>query len=80
MIDRPSGTNRFLKTLTQHFVLGYYHQVPAGLSAAIRIKQQLGSKEVKAAIRVKSFNKQHCSAENYRFSVPDIQSVGCVIL
>jgi len=27
----PSGTNSSLKTLTQHFVLGYFRQVPAGL-------------------------------------------------
>ena len=27
----PSGTDSSLKTLTQHFVLGYFRQVPAGL-------------------------------------------------
>ena len=27
----PSGTDTSLKTLTQHFVLGYFRQVPAGL-------------------------------------------------
>jgi hypothetical protein len=27
----PSGTDRSLKTLTQHFVLGYFRKVPAGL-------------------------------------------------
>jgi hypothetical protein len=27
----PSGTDRSLKTLTQHFVLGYFRRVPAGL-------------------------------------------------
>jgi hypothetical protein len=27
----PSGTDRSLKTLTQHFVLGYFRWVPAGL-------------------------------------------------
>jgi hypothetical protein len=27
----PSGTDRSLKTLTQHFVLGYFREVPAGL-------------------------------------------------
>ena len=27
----PSGTDISLKTLTQHFVLGYFRQVPAGL-------------------------------------------------
>ena len=27
----PSGTNSSLKTLTQHFVLGYFRQVPTGL-------------------------------------------------
>src|SRR5260221_14495492 len=27
----PSGTERCLKTLTQHFVLGYFRWVPAGL-------------------------------------------------
>jgi hypothetical protein len=27
----PSGTETSLKTLTQHFVLGYFREVPAGL-------------------------------------------------
>jgi hypothetical protein len=27
----PSGTDSSLKTLTQHFVLGYFREVPAGL-------------------------------------------------
>src|SRR6266404_8869528 len=27
----PSGTDSSLRTLTQHFVLGYFRQVPAGL-------------------------------------------------
>jgi hypothetical protein len=27
----PSGTDRSLKTLTQHFVLGYFRRVPTGL-------------------------------------------------
>jgi hypothetical protein len=27
----PSGTDTSLKTLTQHFVLGYFRPVPAGL-------------------------------------------------
>jgi hypothetical protein len=27
----PPGTDTSLKTLTQHFVLGYFRQVPAGL-------------------------------------------------
>jgi hypothetical protein len=27
----PSGTDTSSKTLTQHFVLGYFRQVPAGL-------------------------------------------------
>ena len=27
----PSGTDSSLKTLTQHFVLGYFRQVPTGL-------------------------------------------------
>jgi hypothetical protein len=27
----PSGTDTSLKTLTQHFVLGYFREVPAGL-------------------------------------------------
>jgi hypothetical protein len=31
LVDRPSGTDTSLKTLTQHFVLGYFRQVPAGL-------------------------------------------------
>jgi hypothetical protein len=26
----PSGTDSSLKTLTQHFVLGYFREVPAG--------------------------------------------------
>jgi hypothetical protein len=26
----PSGTDSFLITLTQHFVLGYFREVPAG--------------------------------------------------
>jgi hypothetical protein len=31
LVDRPSGTDTSLKTLTQHFVLGYFRQVPAEL-------------------------------------------------
>jgi hypothetical protein len=29
----PSGTDSSLKTLTQHFVLGYFREVPAGLDS-----------------------------------------------
>jgi hypothetical protein len=32
----PSGTDSSLKKLTQHFVLGYFRQVPAGLIFANR--------------------------------------------
>ena len=31
IVPSASGTDTSLKTLTQHFVLGYFRQVPAGL-------------------------------------------------
>src|SRR5260370_26335345 len=50
--DRPFGTDSFLKTLTQHFVLGfYYHKVPLRRSERIRRRLSLGRLTLTAITR-----------------------------
>ena len=75
----PSGTDSSLKTLTQHFVLGYFRQIPAGLiflqtptTCAILIAMtRMGGRRTATEDNLAIASKPgYLSSQSWEFSVP----------